>query len=94
MKKYICYIPKFQVEVKAKDSKDAYNKAGEIYDDYKLQDDDFGDLIVELKEDDTMLTVGEQTQFIALLEKFIDDCGLDRIEACKKAQELLDIINE
>lgn len=36
----------------------------------------------------------EQTQFVALLEKFIDECGLDRIDMCKKAQELLDLINE
>lgn len=34
------------------------------------------------------------TDFIDLLEMFIADCGLDRIEACKKAQELLDTINE
>ena len=34
------------------------------------------------------------TDFVELLEMFIEDCGLDRIEACKKAQELLEIINE
>jgi hypothetical protein len=36
----------------------------------------------------------EQMQFVELLEKFINDCGLDRIEACNKAQELLDILND
>lgn len=36
----------------------------------------------------------EYIQFVELLEKFIDDCGLDRIEACKVAQKLLKIINK
>jgi hypothetical protein len=40
------------------------------------------------------MTEQEQMQFVELLEKFIDDCGLDNIEACKKAKELLTIINE
>lgn len=40
------------------------------------------------------MTEKQQIQFIKLLELFIDDCGLDRINACKKAQELLDLINE
>ncbi len=34
------------------------------------------------------------TQFVQLLEEFIEDCGLDNITACNKAQELLDIIND
>lgn len=40
------------------------------------------------------MTEAQQTQFIALLELFIADSGLDQIEACRKAQELLAIINE
>ena len=35
----------------------------------------------------------ENILFVELLERFIDDYGLDNIEACKKAQELLAIIN-
>lgn len=31
---------------------------------------------------------------IRLLELFIEDCGLDRIEACRQAQALLKTINE
>jgi hypothetical protein len=45
-------------------------------------------------ENDIFMTEEESIQFIALLEKFIETSGLDRIEACKKAQELLVIINE
>jgi hypothetical protein len=33
-------------------------------------------------------------EFVKLLEEFIEDCGLDNINACNKAQELLNIINE
>jgi len=40
------------------------------------------------------MTEKQSIDFVELLRIFIDDCGLDRIEACKKAQELLDIINE
>lgn len=40
------------------------------------------------------MTEEQQIQFTELLELFIEDCGLDRIEACKQAQKLLDIINE
>ena len=40
------------------------------------------------------MTEQQQIQFIELLEMFIADCGLDQIEACKKAQELLTIINQ
>lgn len=40
------------------------------------------------------MTEKQCTDFVELLEMFIDDCGLDRIEACKKAGELLKIINE
>lgn len=40
------------------------------------------------------MTEKQQADFVRLLEIFIDDCGLDRIEACKQAQTLLDIINE
>ena len=40
------------------------------------------------------MTEKENIRFVKLLEKFIDDCGLDRIEACKQAQKLLKIINE
>ena len=40
------------------------------------------------------MTEEEQKTFVELLEKFIDDCGLDRIDACKHAQKLLEIINE
>lgn len=36
----------------------------------------------------------EYIKFVELLEKFIDDCGLDRITAYKQAQKLLKIINE
>ena len=32
--------------------------------------------------------------FVTLLEEFIEDCGLDRIEACKQAQKLLALLNE
>jgi len=39
------------------------------------------------------MTEKQSIDFVKLLEMFIGDCGLDRIEACKKAQELLDIIN-
>jgi hypothetical protein len=39
------------------------------------------------------MTEQEQLQFLALLEKYIDDCGLDSIEACNKATELLNVIN-
>lgn len=39
------------------------------------------------------MTEKQCVDFVELLEMFINDCGLDRIEACKKAQELLDIIN-
>ena len=39
------------------------------------------------------MTEKQSIDFVELLEIFIDNCGLDRIEACKKAQELLDIIN-
>jgi len=34
------------------------------------------------------------TDFVELLKMFIEDCGLDRIEACKQAQKLLKIIEE
>ena len=40
------------------------------------------------------MTEIEYKMFVDLLEKFIDDCGLDRIEACNKAIELLKIIND
>lgn len=40
------------------------------------------------------MTEEENIKFVELLEKFIEDCGLDRIDACKQAQKLLDIINE
>lgn len=40
------------------------------------------------------MTEKQQIQLVKLLELFINDCGLDRIEACKKAQELLAMINE
>jgi hypothetical protein len=33
-------------------------------------------------------------EFVKLLEEFIEDCGLDNITACNKAQELLNIIND
>lgn len=36
----------------------------------------------------------QQQEFYVLLKMFIEDCGLDRIEACKKATELLAIIEE
>jgi hypothetical protein len=48
---------------------------------------------IEINDDEFMSEV-EQTEFVRLLEKFIETSGLDRIEACKKAQELLTIINE
>lgn len=40
------------------------------------------------------MTEIQTTAFYNLLQMFIDDCGLDRIEACKQAQKLLDLINE
>lgn len=40
------------------------------------------------------MTEEQLTKFVELLEMFIDDCGLDRIDACRKAQELLELINE
>ena len=40
------------------------------------------------------MTEEENIAFVELLEKFINDCGLDRIDACKQAQKLLDIINQ
>lgn len=39
------------------------------------------------------MTEKDCIQFVELLEKFINDCGLDRIDACHKAQELLEEIN-
>jgi len=33
-------------------------------------------------------------QFVKLLQVFIDSCGLDMVDACNKAGELLTIINE
>ena len=36
----------------------------------------------------------QSTKFVELLELFINTCGLDNIDACHKAQELLDIIND
>ena len=39
------------------------------------------------------MTEKQSIEFVKLLEMFIEDCGLDRIDACKKAQELLKIIN-
>ncbi len=49
MKKYKCYIPRFEVEVKARSHEEAYNKAREIYEDWKDQDPEFGEIITELK---------------------------------------------
>lgn len=40
------------------------------------------------------MTEKQSIQFIELLELFIQDSGLDRIDACHKAQELLALINE
>lgn len=40
------------------------------------------------------MTEQQNIDFVELLEMFIENCGLDQIEACKKAQELLTIINE
>lgn len=40
------------------------------------------------------MTKNQSIQFVELLEMFISDCGLDRVDACNKAQELLDLINE
>ena len=40
------------------------------------------------------MTEKQLIQFVDLLEMFINDCGLDRIDMCNKAQELLDLINE
>ncbi len=40
------------------------------------------------------MTEEQNIQFVTLLEMFIEDCGLDNIDACKKAQELLDILND
>jgi len=44
--------------------------------------------------EDIEMSEVEQIEFVRLLEKFIATSGLDRIEACKQAQILLDIINE
>lgn len=59
-----------------------------------IYDDGFHDALDDLttKRDDGMNEL-QITTFTTLLEMFIDDCGLDRIEACKKAQELLEILN-
>lgn len=40
------------------------------------------------------MTEQQQIEFVKLLELFIDDCGLDRIDIYHKAQELLELINE
>jgi hypothetical protein len=40
------------------------------------------------------MTEQQNIEFIKLLELFIDDAGLDQIDACHKAQELLNLINE
>lgn len=47
MKKYKVSIPKFEVEVKAKSKTEAFEKAGEIYDDYQSQDPEFGNFIIK-----------------------------------------------
>ena len=39
------------------------------------------------------MTEKEIIQFEKLLGKYIDFCGLDSIEICKKAQELKDLID-
>lgn len=40
------------------------------------------------------MTEKQHIEFVTLLELFIDECGLDNIDACKKAKELLEIINQ
>lgn len=40
------------------------------------------------------MTENESLELIRLLGLFVEDCGLDAIDACNKAQELLDIIND
>lgn len=40
------------------------------------------------------MTEQENIEFVRLLELFIEDCGLDRIDICKKAIELQKLINE
>jgi len=40
------------------------------------------------------MTDKEYLQFVELLAKVVDDCGLDRIELYTKAKDLLDFINE
>ena len=45
-------------------------------------------------DNDAFMTEEEMTQFVELLEKFINTQGLDRIGMVNKAVELLDLINE
>lgn len=40
------------------------------------------------------MTEKQHLQFYKLLEMFIEDCGLDRITACKQAQLLQEIIDQ
>ena len=48
----------------------------------------------DIKARDNGMSEKEITDFVRLLEMFIADCGLDRIEACKQAQKLLTLLNE
>lgn len=87
--KYLSYMKKWLVKVNNKaiavgnTKAEAIAEAERVIKTYNIK-------IMETNE----MTEQELIQFTKLLEKFIDYCGLDNIEACKKAQELLEIINE
>lgn len=40
------------------------------------------------------MTEKQNIEFYRLLEMFIEDCGLDRIEECRAAQKLLEALNQ
>lgn len=86
--KYLSYMKKWLVKVNNKaiavgnTKAEAEREAQEVIKKYNI------------KINNNEMTEQELIQFSELLEKFIEYCGLDNIEACKKAQELLEIINE
>jgi hypothetical protein len=47
MKKYHIFIPRFEIDIKAKDEKEARAKASEQYQDWQDQDIEFGEFIIE-----------------------------------------------
>ena len=74
-------------------------KSGDTLSQFKAVDDIYTDGYKDAQEEMLQvhsdgMTETQSMTFVALLEMFKDNCGLDRMEACTLAQLLLGKINE